>query len=131
MDWSSVTVAGIDGEGATTTVMKLHPEAKIVALPPASQIPEMLNMVVGKKADMGFVLPTVYKSFNDNNPGVLKRIESKEPLSVFSVGFAIKPEEQGLKNMLDIVIRQMIVSGELEKLVNKYDPDGLFIKAER
>lgn len=131
MDWSAVSVAGIDGEGATTVVKKLHPEAKIATLPPASQIAEMLNMVVGKKADMAFVLPTVYKDFERNNPGVLRRIESKDPLYVFSVGFAVKPEEPGFKDMLDIVVRQMIVSGELDRLIAKYDPDGMFIRPER
>lgn len=128
LDWSTVAVAGIDGEGATTVVKKMHPDVKISALPPASQIAEMLNMVVGKKADMAFVLPTVYKDFNGSNPGLLKRIASAKPLYVFSVGFAVKPEEPGFKNMLDIVIRQMIVSGEMDTLIGKYDTDGLFIR---
>jgi ABC-type amino acid transport substrate-binding protein len=128
VDWSKVTVAGLDGEGATNAALQALPQAQFAILPQGSQIAEMLLSVADSKADIAFVLPTVFGSFNANNPGKLVRVQSDRPLYTFAVSFGIKPGEFAFKNMLDISLRQRIASGQLGALFAKYDPSGFFFQ---
>lgn len=73
IDWSKVSISGLDGEGATTAAQKLLPEAKMQVLPQLSNISEMLLVVATGKADIGFVLPSVFEDFNKANPKKLRK----------------------------------------------------------
>jgi ABC-type amino acid transport substrate-binding protein len=126
IDWTTKKIAGIDGEGATTIATKLLPDAQFMRLPQSSQIAEMLLSVAQKKADIGFTMPSVYAEFNKNNPDVLKEAQTTAPLYKFAVAFAVKPNESAWKNTLDYMLRQYIVSGELNRLIDKYDPKNFF-----
>jgi ABC-type amino acid transport substrate-binding protein len=101
------------------------PETKFVILPESSSVAEMLTSVADRKADLAFLTPTVFKSFDRNSPGVLKRVATDTPFYVFNVSFGIKPDEPAFKNLLDYMIRNMIENGTLADLYKKYDPDGL------
>ena len=128
LDWSKITVAGLDGEGSTTIALKKLPQAKFNVLPQTSQIAEMLTSVADKKADMGFVMPTVFKNFDKANPGRLQKIQSDKPFYVFNVSFGVKTDEPAFKNMLDFVMRNLASDGTLQNLFDKYDPDGLLFR---
>jgi polar amino acid transport system substrate-binding protein len=116
-----VTVAILDGEGSSTIANRLYPDAKKYDLPQSDQIAQMLLAVADKKADVGFVMPTVFADFNKTNPGKLKQVNTKDPFYVFSLSFAIRPNEPQLKDMLDIMINQLIVSGEMDRIIDKYE----------
>lgn len=126
VDWTTMRIAGIDGEGATTIATKLLPNVQFMRLPQSSQIAEMLLSVVQKKADIGFTMPSVYAEFNKNNPDVLKQAQTPTPLYKFAVAFAVKPNEAAWKNTLDYMLRQYTVSGELARLMDKYDTEKYF-----
>jgi len=127
IDWSQVTIGGRDGEGATTTAQKRTPQAKFVVLPQTASIPDMLEMVVTKKADMTFVTPAVYSDFAKTNPNALQKIAGR-PFHVFNVSFGLKPDEAGFKNILDLQMRNMASDGYLDELFRKYDPTGLLFR---
>jgi polar amino acid transport system substrate-binding protein len=116
----NVTISILDGEGSSTVASRLYPEAKHYSLPQTDEISQMLLAVADKKADIGFVLPSVFDQFNKSNPGKLKQA-SKDPLYVFSVSFGIRPNEPALKDMLDIMIKQLVVSGEMDRIIDKYE----------
>ena len=128
INWSNVTIAGLDGEGSTTIARKQLPSAKFAILPETMQVADMLTSVADKKADMGFVMPTVFKNFDNNNPHLLKRIVTDKPFYVFNVSFGIKPNEPALKNMLDFMMRNLEAEGFLQTLFDKYDPEGLLFR---
>jgi ABC-type amino acid transport substrate-binding protein len=128
LDWSNVTIAGLDGEGATTVARKKLPQARFDILPQLSQIAVMLTSVADRKSDIAFVMPTVFKDFDKANPGKLRQIASDKPFHVFAVSFALKPDEPAFKNMLDFVIKSYAASGELDDLFHKYDADGLLFR---
>lgn len=130
IDLQKVTFAGIDGEGATTIARKNMPQARFSVLPESSSISEMLESVVSKKADISFVMPTVFKNFAASNPGQLQKVLSNKPFYVFNVGFGIKPDEPGLKNILDFMIRNYGANGTLDGLFKKYDPDSLLFEPQ-
>jgi ABC-type amino acid transport substrate-binding protein len=128
IDWPSRTIAGVDGEGATTAARKLLPQAKFEILPQSAQVADMLNTVVTGKADIGFVMPGVFASFDRNNPGVLVKAGLDKPLYTYALSFGLPTEQPGLKDMLDNVIVQLTASGELQAIIDKYDPTGMFIR---
>jgi len=128
LDWSQVSVAGLDDEGGTTAARKKVPNARFVILPQTSQIADMLTSVADKKADIAFVMPTVFKKFNANNPGKLAKIQTDRPFYVFTVTFGVKSGEPAFKNMLDFVMRNLVAEGYVDDLFKKYDPDGLLFR---
>ncbi len=130
MDWSGVTVAGLDGEGATTAARKKIPHAKFMILPETAQIADMLLSVVDRKADIGFVMPTVFKNFDATNPDKLQRIQTSHPFYVFNVSFGVRSDEPAFKNMLDFEMRNLKSEGYIDALFEKYDPDHLLFRSQ-
>ena len=128
IDWSQARIGGLDGEGATTAAQKLLPQARFDILPQSSQISDMLAAVAAGKTDIGFVLPSVYQSFSKGNPNVLKEAALDRPLYTYAVAFALPAGQPAFKDMLDNVILQLTVSGELQAIIGQYDPGDLFIR---
>lgn len=128
LDWSKISVAGEDGEGGTTAARKKLPNAKFVLLPQNAQVADMLTSVADKKADMAFVMPTVFKNFDRNNPGRLAKVAADKPFYVFTVTFGVRADEPALKNMLDFMMRNLTAEGYVDDLLKKYDPDGLLFR---
>lgn len=126
VNWSNTTIAGLDGEGATTAALKILPQAKMNILPQRSDISEMLLNVATGKSDIGFVLPSVYEDFNKANPEKLRPAKLDKPLYTYAVSFAIAPEEHAFKSLINNTLTKLIASGELDSLFNKYDPKGHF-----
>lgn len=126
VDWSKVTIAGLDGEGATTAARKMLPQAKFTILPQLSNISEMLMLVTTGKADIAFVLPSVFADFDKTNPGALRQAKLDKPLYTYAVAFGIPRGQMEFKFMLDNTMTQLIASGELAAIHKKYDPAGLF-----
>lgn len=130
LDWSGHRIAALDGEGATTAAQKLLPKAQFVRLPQSSQIAEMLQSVAQGKADIAFVMPSVFAEFAKSNPDILQQAKTGAPLYVFAAAMALKPEEPGLKNMLDNTLRQLTVSGELNRIMDAHDAARDFTRVD-
>lgn len=128
LDWSKIAVAGLDGEGGTTAARKKVSAAKFVILPQNMQVADMLTSVADKKADIAFVMPTVFKNFEKNNPGLLTKIATDKPFYVFTVTFGMKANEPALKSMLDFMMRNLMAEGFVDDLFKKYDSDGLLFR---
>jgi polar amino acid transport system substrate-binding protein len=121
IDQKNVTMAILDGEGSSAVAGRIYSEAKQYALPQSAEISQTLLAVADKKADVAFALPSVYEQFNKSNQGQLKQVPSPQPFYVFSVSFGIRPNEPALKDMLDMMIRQLVVSGEMDPIIDKYE----------
>lgn len=126
VDWKQMTISGLDNEGATIAARKLLPEAKFDILPQLSQISQMLMEVSSSKADIAFVMPSVFDEFDQANPGKLVRSDLNGPLYVYATAFAVPAGALQFKAMIDNTLTQMEVSGELGRLRTKYDPKGYF-----
>ncbi len=126
IDWSTKTVSGIDGEGATTIVQDTLPQAQLNVLPQNASVSEMLMAVDTNKADIGFAMPTVFENFKRNNPGKLRQAQLDRPLYTYAVSFGIARSAHDFKALLNNALTQLIVSGELQSLANKHDPQNYF-----
>jgi len=130
IDWQHTNVIGMDGEGATTIARQRLPQAKFTILPDLSSIPEILTSLASNKGDVAFVMPTVFANYDKNNPGKLQKIPGNA-FHVFPVSFAIKTNEPALKDTFDIIIRNLLTSGELDEIINRYDPDKLLYRVAK
>lgn len=136
-DWNAVndknvTMAILDGEGSSTVAQRLYPQAKQYALPQVADISEMLLAVANKKADIAFVMPSVFAAFDKTNPGKLVPVKADRPFYVFSLSFGVNAGETELKNMFDFMIRQLIVSGEMDSIIDKYEGQkGTFLRVHK
>ncbi|NND64412.1 MAG: transporter substrate-binding domain-containing protein, partial [Gammaproteobacteria bacterium] len=130
IDWSRMAIAGLDGESAIAAARKRFPEAEFFVLSELSSIADSLTAVATGKADVNFAIPTVFETYNEHSPGVLAPLRGDQTLHVYPVSFAIKPNEPGFRNMLDMVIQNYMTSGELTALVDRYDPQHHLYRAQ-
>jgi ABC-type amino acid transport substrate-binding protein len=119
---SDHSIASIDGATPQVIAREDFPKARIVSLPQQSQISHMLLSVSTGKADVTFVEPAVAAAFLKNNPGTIQRIPTERPLRIFPNCWAFKRGQTEFKAMLDTVLDQLINSGNVDKLVARYEP---------
>jgi len=130
IDSKQTKIIGMDGEGATTIARQRLLNATFSILPEVSSIPEMLTALASHKGDIAFVMPTIFANFDHNNPGKLQKIPGA-PFHVFPVSFAIAPNEPALKDTMDIIIQNLKTSGELDEIIDHYDPDKLLFRVAK
>ncbi len=128
LDDPAYRIVGLEGEGATAIAHRRFPRAAFLDLPQGTLIPDLLLNVVNHKADVAFLIPTVFAAFEESHPGLLKPLPSEEPLHVFAIAFALKPGEEMLKSLLNNNLQRMIVSGELESLFATFDPNRYVLR---
>jgi len=126
-----VSFVGIDGDLSTDLVQSGFPQAKISTLPATTDPSQMLLNVATKKADVVIVDPPTVSLFSQNNPGKIKIIGA-HPIAVYGGGFSVKKAENDLLNTLSEAVNAVINTGQADRVLKKYDPDGtLFFQAAR
>ncbi|MBK8224349.1 MAG: amino acid ABC transporter substrate-binding protein [Candidatus Obscuribacter sp.] len=115
-------IAALDGEMAEMIAKSDYPNAKKLSLPQMADVSDMLLSVSTGKADLAFVEPVVAQNFLKHNPKSIQNITPDKPVRVFPNGFMFNAGEERLKAMLNIAIDEMSNSGELDRILNKYEP---------
>ncbi|MGE4351689.1 MAG: substrate-binding periplasmic protein [Bdellovibrionales bacterium] len=119
---SAYRIAGQEGAAVLQVARQKFPNAQFHIIPSA-ELSEMLTSVVANKADVAFMIPTFFQQFLKNNPGTMKQLDAT-PLQLFTFAFGVKPEEDGLKSLINNTLERMMASGELADIFKKYDPQG-------
>ena len=125
----SVTVASTDGSLISVIAKTDFPKAKISSLPNLNMASDTLNMVKTKKADVTFVATDSGAKFLDSNPDTLKNIAVNRPVRLFPSSIIIPHGDFRLKQTLDAGIDELIYSGYVDKLLDKYEkeyPDAFY-----
>lgn len=116
-----VTVATVDGEMGGIITASDFPKAKTAAAPQmAGQASLMQNIATGK-ADIAFTDPATAAQFMKANPNKVKAVPSGKAIRVFGNTIAIKKDEYPLKAMLDSATIELLQSGQIEKIIKKYE----------
>lgn len=115
-------IATIDGETADLIARSDFPNAKRVSLTQLSSIAEVFLNVGSNKADVAFAEPFYGHEFLKNNPGQIKNIASKKPIRNFGNCYMLKKDEFQLKHMLDVAIQDLLNSGFVDRVIDKYEP---------
>ena len=128
----TVKIVTIDGETADLIARTDFPKAQRVSLPQLSDISETFLNVKSKKADVLFAEPFFGYEFLKNNPGSLKNIGAEKPIRLLGNCYMFKANEFQMKQMLDVAIEDLLNSGFVDKVLDKYEPyPGTFYRASR
>ena len=125
-----ITVSLIDGESAQTIASGDFPLAKTLSMPKGTDGTQMLLNVVTGKADVTFTDPEAFARFDHNNPGRLRKVATAFPVRLFGNTIWMKKGEQSLVNSLNTGIDQLLWTGAVDRILDKYDPAHNLIRAK-
>jgi len=129
---AAVKIVTIDGETADLIARTDFPNAQRVSLPQLSDISEMFLNVKTKKADVLFAEPFFGYEFLKNNPDTVKNIGTEKPIRLLGNCYMFKANEFQMKHMLDVAIEDLLNSGFVDKVLDKYEPyPGTFYRVAR
>ncbi|MBI4534037.1 MAG: amino acid ABC transporter substrate-binding protein [Candidatus Melainabacteria bacterium] len=128
----TVKIATIDGETAEVIARNKFPKAQRISLPQLSDVSQMLLNVSQHKADVAFVEAYTAHQFLNANPKSVKNALLSEPVAIFGNCLMFKRGQSELKSMLDTALDELIDTGFIDKLLDKYEPEpGLFFRVAR
>ena len=128
----SVKVVTVDGETADLVARTDFPKAQRVTLPQLSDISEMFLNVKTRKADVLFAEPFYGFEFLKNNPDSVKNVAAQQPIRLLGNCYMFKANEFQLKQALDVAIEDLLNSGFVDKVIDKYEPaKGIFYRVAR
>ena len=102
------------------------PEAQVIELPQLTQDSDPYLYVVHGKADVTIGNANVSAQYIKKNPGTLRKIALKEPFRYAPLSLVIKADEDRFRRMLDVATEEMLVNGQIDRILDKYDPDREF-----
>lgn len=120
MNSPSVKVATIDGETAQVIADAELPKAKRLSMPQMTDCAQLLLNVASGKADVTFAEPIVAQLYIKNNPNSIEELEGAPPVRVFPNCWMFNRGEFEFKSMIDTVLDEVINSGAMDKVTNKY-----------
>ncbi len=115
-------IACVDGEMAEMIAKADYPKAKRLSLPQMAPISDILLSVSTGKADVTFTEPLFAYDFQKHNPKSVQNITPNKPVRVFPNVYMFKSGEPEFKTMLNTSLDEIANSGELEKIISKYEP---------
>ena len=115
-------IATLDGEMSSIIARKFFPRAQTVSLPQLSDITQVMLDVVGGKADVTFMDPSIAKAFASKNPGMIRQA-TRIPYNIFPNVFGFRIGEEKFKGMIDSALGEMLNQGRIDKITEKYEPD--------
>lgn len=114
-------IATIDGETAQVIADADFPLSSRLSMPQMTDYSQLLLSVATGKADAALVEPIIANGYMHNNPGTIENISPGKPIRVFANCYMFNRSEFEFKAMLDTVLDEVINSGAMDKIVNKYE----------
>jgi len=114
-----ITYAAIDGEVFQRFSQELLPDAKAYTLPNMTNGSQLFVDLSYGKADVLIQDGTTKLDFDKSHPGKIVRA-LPEPVKYANTGFAVAQNEFELVETMNVALRNMIVSGEIDKILNDH-----------
>ena len=112
----------MDGDFSLLIADKKFPKAKKIQVPASADPTEInLNVLTGK-ADFASNDSFSVGYFNAANHDELIAVFPDKPLAVLKTGASLKKGEIDLVRLLDDGIENLIATGEINDILDKYDP---------
>lgn len=128
----TVTISTIDGTVQDAMAHKDFPEAKVLSHPEMSDASQILLDVTSHKADVTFIEPGLAAIFLKSHPGSVKDVSPAKPLGVVGNTMMFKLGEPSFKSMLNTALSELINTGVVDKLIDKYEPGrGAYYRVSR
>jgi polar amino acid transport system substrate-binding protein len=118
----TVRIATIDGETGDLIARTQFPQATRDSLPQTTDISQLFLELTGNKADVMFAEPYFAYQFLQGHPNSVKNIAVDKPIRTLGNVYMFKSDQVQLKQMLDVAIEDLINSGFVDQLIDKYEP---------
>ena len=117
----NIKIATIDGGIGQIVAEEDFPKAHNLSMTQMTDLSQNLLNIASNKADITFADPFTIFRYSKNNPNTIKNVILKRPLRVFPDCWMFKRGELEFKSMLDTVLDELINSGAMNKIINKYE----------
>lgn len=114
-------VSAIDGLVTMRIAKSDFGDAQLLSYPQLTPTSEMLLSVANGKADITFTDKITVGEFMKNNPGLLQEVKLDKPIRIFGNTSAVLKGEQDFLNMLNYANEELINSGIIDKILEKYE----------
>jgi ABC-type amino acid transport substrate-binding protein len=121
---ADIAIATIDGGIGQIVAEEDFPKAHVLSMTQMTDLSQNLLNVVNKKADITFADPFTIFRYNKNNPHTIDNVSLNSPLRVFPDCWMFKRDELEFKAMLDTVLDEVINSGAMNKIIDKYEQNS-------
>jgi len=118
----SVRIATIDGETGDLIARTQFSNAKRLSSPQDTNLSLKFLDITGNKADVFFTEPYFAYKFLESNRGTIKNIASDNPIRTLGNCYMFKKGEPEFKQMLDVALEDLLNSGYVDQLLDKYEP---------
>jgi ABC-type amino acid transport substrate-binding protein len=118
----STKISMIDGQIVQAIAENQFPYASRLAHPNMSDNGQLLLDVATKKADVTFAESGIVELFLKHNPGTIQNITPKKPIAIFANTMMFKIGEPAFKSMLDTALAELINTGYVDTILDKYEP---------
>jgi len=117
----SVKIVTMDGEMGSQIYASQFAKASNVSLPQTSDISQIIENLITKKADVIFFEVAVAADFSSKNPNKIRELYPNKPLRLLPNTFAVAKGEQQLMEMLDVALVEARYEGAFEPILKKYE----------
>lgn len=125
-------IAVLEGEMSAITAAQRFPKATVSAISQITDYSLLLKEVESGKADATLIEPSTFADYDKNNPGKLKIISKKNPVNMLPVTFGLPQNADGMRQMIDIALRELILDGTVDRIIKKYEPrEGIYLPVTR
>lgn len=118
---ASVKFSAIDGQGTTVIAQQTFPKASLVSMSQDTPYSLSIQNVVDKKADVVLVENALAAEYIKSNPGKIQQVKLKAPLRYYANSLMVGTEDTQLLNMLNAALNEMVGSGEIDRILEKYN----------
>ena len=120
---SDLVLSIAEGDATETMAKSRLPNIKTQSVPAMASVGQYIGQIATRHAGVILTDPGLARDFQKTNPGSIARV-GDVPVVTFPVGFAFAAGEQGMKEMIDIAIREVVHDGTIDRLLQKYDRVG-------
>jgi ABC-type amino acid transport substrate-binding protein len=124
MNDPAIRIVTKDGQITGAIAQRDFPKATIVELPNLTSSADLLENIASGKADATFVEAGAGLDYIKANPGKIKSIHDATPLRIYQNTLALPFGASEFKSMIDTALIEIVDNGGMDKIVQKYDPEG-------
>jgi ABC-type amino acid transport substrate-binding protein len=117
----SVSIAAVENDTPYFIAKAKYPKATMHTLPHNFDFSLIAAEIATKKSDLTIVDAVTAGKYNEKNPGKIRLIMVDNPLQIVPTAFVIPTGEMQMKQAIDQVMDEMILSGELKTVFAKYN----------
>jgi len=117
----SISIAAVENDGPYFYARDKYPKATIHPLPHSFDYSLIATEVATKKSDLTIVDAVTAGKYNEKNPGKVRLIMVDDPIQIVPTAFVIPTGETQMKQAIDQVMDEMILSGDLKLIFARYN----------